>query len=198
MGHFFKEVLDKVISALSLIILFPLMIILGIMVTFSSAGPVIFKQQRVGKNGRLFNIFKFRTMYHHISKNSFSIKGDPRITPVGSFLRKWKMDELPELWNVLKGDMSLVGPRPYIPEMASRLTENEKKVLKFKPGMTGPASLKYINEEEILADVEDPVRYNNEVIFPDKVKINLDYFDNWNFGKDIRILWYTLIRKQVE
>jgi lipopolysaccharide/colanic/teichoic acid biosynthesis glycosyltransferase len=196
MSPFLKQVFDTFISVLSLIISFPLMILIGIAVRIGSRGPVIFRQKRVGQRGRMFFIYKFRTMYHGIPKQPISVKGDPGITPIGAFLRKWKLDELPELWNVLIGDMSLVGPRPLVPRLSERLINEEKRILQVKPGMTGPASLKYINEEEILAGVDDPAKYNSEVIFPDKVKINLEYLDHWTFRKDIMIIWYTLIRKR--
>lgn len=198
MNPLLKQIFDKCISALSLVILLPVMVILGLLVRVSSPGPIIFKQQRVGKRGRLFYIFKFRTMFHELPKQPFSVKGDPGITKVGAFLRKWKLDELPELWNVLIGDMSLVGPRPFVPNLSDKLSDEEKRILQIRPGMTGPATLKYINEEEILATVEDPEKYNNEVIFPDKVKINLEYYENWNFGKDLRVLWFTLLRKRMK
>ncbi len=192
-----KEIFDKLFSAISLILLFPAMIIIGILVKTSSRGPVIFKQERVGKNRRIFQIYKFRTMYHTSPGKKPPLKGDPRITPFGAFLRKWKLDELPELWNILKGDMSFVGPRPYVPRMAEKLVGDHARILHWKPGITGPATLKYINEEELLSKVDDPDQYNNEVIFPDKVRINLEYLDHWNFAGDMRILWYTLIRKRI-
>lgn len=129
------------------------------------------------------------------SGSSVTVKSDPRITPVGSFLRKWKLDELPELWNVLIGDMSFVGPRPDIPGFADKLKGNDKLILNLKPGITGPASLKYIKEEEILAEVDDPVKYNDEVIYPDKVKINLRYVQRRNFWLDLKIIFFTIIRK---
>jgi lipopolysaccharide/colanic/teichoic acid biosynthesis glycosyltransferase len=197
MNKLMKELFDKLFSAISLILCLPVMIIIGLFVKLSSRGPIIFRQERVGQNGRVFNIYKFRTMYHDRSTQGIPVKGDPRITPFGTFLRKWKLDELPELWNVLIGDMSFVGPRPFVQRMAEKLTGDDARILHWKPGVTGPASLKYINEEEILSTVDDPDRYNNEVIFPDKVKINLEYLDHWNFARDMKILWYTLIRKRM-
>lgn len=129
--------------------------------------------------------------------NSISVKGEPRITTIGSYLRKYKLDELPELWNVLKGDMSLVGPRPDIPEYAGSLAGEERKILELRPGLTGPASLKYVNEEELLASVTDPKKYNDEVIWPDKVRINLDYCYNRSFFGDISIILRTILRKAI-
>lgn len=197
MNNLSKEIFDKIVSAVSLILCLPLMIILGFLVKATSRGPIIFKQQRVGKDRKMFSIYKFRTMYHESPKQVVSVKGDPRITLIGGFLRKWKFDELPELWNIFIGDMSFVGPRPYVPHLAEKLLGEDVRILRLKPGMTGPATLKYINEEEILSKVDDPVKFNNEVIFPDKVKINLEYLDNWNFKGDIRIIWHTLLRKRI-
>lgn len=128
--------------------------------------------------------------------NTVSIKGENRITPLGSELRKYKLDELPELWNVLKGDMSLVGPRPDLPEYANKLTGEERKILELRPGITGPATLKYANEEELLASVSDPQRYNDEVLWPDKVRINLHYYYNKSLSGDIVIILETLGRNQ--
>jgi lipopolysaccharide/colanic/teichoic acid biosynthesis glycosyltransferase len=124
--------------------------------------------------------------------------GDSRITVSGRWLRRYKIDELPQLWNVLKGDMSLVGPRPDVEGYADRLEGDERIVLSVRPGITGPASLKYRNEEEILASVDDPVRYNDEVIWPDKVKMNMEYIREWSFGKDIGYIVATVTGREVE
>jgi lipopolysaccharide/colanic/teichoic acid biosynthesis glycosyltransferase len=134
-------------------------------------------------------------MYTNHIGNSISIAGETRITKIGAFLRKYKLDELPELWNVLIGNMSIVGPRPDVPGFSDKLTGEKRKILLMKPGITGPASLKYANEEKILAGVADPIRYNEEVIFPDKVKINLDYLNNYSFPLDIKIIIKTIVRK---
>jgi len=122
------------------------------------------------------------------------VNGDDRVTHLGRLLRRYKLDELPELWNVLKGEMSLVGPRPDVPGYADRLAGSDREVLRLKPGITGPATLKYANEEHILAAAPDPKRFNDEVIFPDKVRINLEYMRNWSLVEDIRILWRTVFR----
>ncbi len=127
--------------------------------------------------------------------SSISVAGERRITPLGAKLRKYKLDELPELWNVLKGEMSFVGPRPDVPGYADRLQGQDRDILKLKPGITGPASIKYKNEEELLSKQEDPVKYNDEVIFPDKVRINLDYLYNWSFRKDIVYIYQTIFDK---
>ena len=121
-------------------------------------------------------------------------KNDIRITKWGHFFRRTKLDELPSLWNVLKGDMSLVGPRPDVPGYADKLTGDNRRILQLRPGITGPATLKYANEEQLLANVDDPVKYNDEVIFPDKVRINLEYLDNWSLWLDIKIIIRTIFR----
>jgi lipopolysaccharide/colanic/teichoic acid biosynthesis glycosyltransferase len=125
--------------------------------------------------------------------STISVKGEDRITPLGAKLRKYKLDELPELWNVVRGDMSLVGPRPDMPEYLSQLAGEEKRILELRPGITGPASLKYAREEELLAGVDDPAKYNDEIIWPDKVRINLDYYYNRSFLGDIRIIFKTIL-----
>lgn len=125
---------------------------------------------------------------------SITVKDDRRITAIGKFLRRWKLDELPTLWNVLKGDMSFVGPRPDVPGYADKLEFNDRRILNLRPGITGPATLKYSNEEQFLAEVDNPKKYNDEVIFPDKVKINLEYMDNLNLWMDIKIIFKTIFR----
>ena len=154
-------------------------------------GPVFFRQLRVGRNGRLFKIYKFRTMVSEHSGSTISVAGESRITPMGEVLRKYKIDELPALLNVLKGEMSFVGPRPDVPGYADSLIGEDRLILKLRPGITGPASLKYSNEEEVLTKVEDPQKYNDEVIFPDKVRINLHYYYNRTFFGDIKIILNT-------
>lgn len=128
--------------------------------------------------------------------NTITTKRDPRITRVGAFLRKWKLDELPELFNVLAGDMSFVGPRPDVAGYADQLSGEDRKILLLRPGITGWATLKYLDEEELLSNVENPQDYNDQVIFPDKVKINRLYFEHFSFGTDLLILYHTLIRKK--
>ena len=160
-------------------------------------GPVIFRQQRVGKNGQLFIMYKFRTMSINHSGSSISVKGEDRITPLGAMLRKYKLDELPELWNVLKGDMSFVGPRPDVQGYADNLNEEDKIILSFRPGITSPASLKYRNEEEILAKQKNPQEYNDTIIFPDKVRINKKYIENQSFFTDLQIIFCTLLGKNI-
>ena len=195
---FLKSLFDRGASLFGLIFLFPVLIIVSILIRIKMpGGAVIFKQKRVGQHGRLFTMYKFRSMTVAHSGSSVSVKGESRITPLGAVLRKYKLDELPELWNVLIGDMSLVGPRPDVPGYADRLEGEDRRMLLLKPGITGPASLKYRNEEELLAEQENPQRYNDEVPFPDKVRINIEYLDNWSFGKDIKIIVYTLLGKDL-
>ncbi len=193
----FKVLFDRVFAFLGIIILSPLIFFLVIIISIKmSEGSVFFKQKRVGQSGKIFTMYKFRSMLVVHSGSSISIAGENRITQLGAKLRKYKLDELPELWNVLKGDMSFVGPRPDVPGYADKLIGNSRRMLLLKPGITGPSSLKYINEEELLAAVDDPYRYNNDVIFPDKVRINLLYLDNWSMSLDIKIIWHTIIRKK--
>lgn len=158
-------------------------------------GPVFFRQKRAGRYGNPFTMIKFRTMTINHGGNTISVKGENRILPLGARLRKYKLDELPELWNVLKGDMSFVGPRPDMPEYANRLTGEDRYILELRPGITGPATVKYADEEEILAGVTDPQRYNDEVLWPDKVRINLEYYNNRSFMGDILIIFRTVFRK---
>ncbi len=195
---FFKLVFDRGASLFGLIFLFPVLLVIALLIRIKmSGGPIIFKQQRVGQYGRLFTMYKFRSMMVNHSGSSISIQGESRITPLGAKLRKYKLDELPELWNVLIGDMSFVGPRPDVPGYADKLEGENRRVLLLKPGITGPASLKYRNEEELLAQQEDPQKYNDEVLFPDKVRINIEYLDHWSFWNDIKIIIYTIFGKDL-
>jgi lipopolysaccharide/colanic/teichoic acid biosynthesis glycosyltransferase len=155
-------------------------------------GPVFFLQKRAGRHGKLFTICKFRTMKINHDGNTITVKGENRITPFGAYLRKNKLDELPELWNVLKGEMSFVGPRPDMPEYTERLIGDEKLILELRPGITGPATLKYSNEEELLAFVQYPQKYNDEILWPDKVKLNLTYCHNRSFFGDIFLIFHTI------
>lgn len=190
-----KRLFDFVASLFGLIFLFPLFLAIALLIKISSKGPILFRQKRVGKNGEIFTLVKFRSMkIVQQTTTTVSVKGDKRITTVGAFLRRFKLDELPELWNVLVGEMSLVGPRPDVPGFADLLEGGDRLVLKLRPGITGPASLKYANEEEMLAKVEHPEQYNKEVIFPDKVRINLDYYHRQNIWLDLKIIFATIFR----
>ena len=190
-----KRLFDFLASLFGLIILSPIFLLISLIIKITSKGPILFRQKRVGKNGEIFTLVKFRSMkIVQQTTTTVSVKGDKRITTVGAFLRRFKLDELPELWNVLVGEMSLVGPRPDVPGFADLLEENDRLVLKLRPGITGPASLKYANEEEMLAKVEHPEQYNKEVIFPDKVRINLDYYHRQNIWLDLKIIFATIFR----
>lgn len=190
---------DRTVAAIGLLCLWPVLAVVAVLIRVKMpGGPVLFTQKRVGRNGRLFTMYKFRSMTVGHSGSSVSVAGESRITPLGAKLRKYKLDELPELWNVMIGDMSFVGPRPDVPGYADKLQGNDRDILKLRPGITGPASLKYRNEEEILATVDNPQRYNDEVIFPDKVRINLYYLHNYSFLTDIKMIFCTVLGKQMK
>ena len=193
-----KILFDKVASFFGLILLWPVLIIVAILIKIKMPdGNILFKQKRVGQGGRIFTMVKFRTMVVNHSGSSVSVAGESRITPLGKTLRKYKLDELPELWNVLKGDMSFVGPRPDVPGYTDKLEGDNKRILELKPGITGPASLKYRNEEEILAKQEKPQEYNDNIIYPDKIKINLYYLDHYSFFTDLKIILCTVFGRRM-
>jgi len=190
-----KRIFDLFFSSFFLIILFPIFLLISLLVKLSSKGPVFFIQKRIGRYGQHFNMIKFRSMLDKLEdKNSVTCIGDYRITKFGKFLRKYKLDELPELVNVIIGDMSLVGPRPDVPGYADKLKNEDRLILNLRPGITGPATLKYSNEEKILSHQKNPTKYNDEVIYPDKVKINLDYYYNNSIWLDIKIIFATVFR----
>jgi lipopolysaccharide/colanic/teichoic acid biosynthesis glycosyltransferase len=192
MNRIAKYLFDRVFGLIGLVVLLPVLVSVGMVILLRDGWPVFFIQRRVGRNGRLFRMVKFRTMQRNDGRNTVSVKGDSRITVTGAFLRRYKLDELPELWNVLIGQMSFVGPRPDVPGYADKLQGEDRKILRLRPGITGPATLRYANEEELLTKVEDPQRYNDEVIFPDKVRINLAYYQKNSLAGDIRIIIQTL------
>jgi len=188
-----KRLFDIIFSILGLIILLPVFIIVSILIKVDSSGPIFFLQERVGLHGKYFKIIKFRSM--KVNQNdslTVTLKNDKRITRIGRKLRKYKIDEIPELINVLIGDMSFVGPRPDVPGYTDLLKGNERNILKLRPGITSSASIKYSNEEQLLLEQEDPIAYNNDVIFPDKVKMNLNYYENNNIWIDIKIIFATV------
>ena len=188
-----KWLFDRVVAFVGLCFLWPVLLVVWMLIHVKMpGGPAIFTQKRVGKDGKLFTMYKFRSMTVGHGGSSVSVAGESRITPLGAKLRKYKLDELPELWNVLIGDMSFVGPRPDVPGYADKLEGEDRLILKLRPGITGPASLKYKNEEEILAKVEDPQIYNDEVIYPDKVKINLEYYYHHSLVGDIKLIIQTV------
>lgn len=189
-----KAIFDRIAGIAGILLLWPVMLVIGILIAVRMpGGPVLFRQRRVGRGGELFTLVKFRTMVPAHDGGSVSVAGQSRITPLGAALRRLKLDELPELWNVACGDMSLVGPRPDVPGYADRLEGDDRRVLDLRPGITGPATLKYRNEEELLACCENPREYNDRVIFPDKVRINLRYLETRSFGGDLLIIMQTVL-----
>lgn len=188
-----KYLFDRFMALLGLLIVWPVLLIVALLIAVKMPGsPVLFKQQRVGRNGRLFTMYKFRSMIPNHGGSSISVAGEARITPLGAILRQYKLDELPELWNVLIGDMSFVGPRPDVPGYADCLQGEDKIILSLRPGITGPASLKYRDEEELLSKIENPQDYNDTVIFPDKVRMNRYYAEHYSFVKDIQMIFCTI------
>lgn len=196
---FLKWIFDRLMALIGLLILWPVLLVVAILIKVKMpGGPVIFTQMRVGRNGRLFTMYKFRSMTVGHGGSSVSVAGESRITPLGATLRHYKLDELPELWNVLIGDMSFVGPRPDVPGYADQLKGKDREVLKLRPGITGPASLKYRDEEDLLAKQSDPQKYNDEMIFPDKVRINLYYLHHYSFIKDIEMIICTVLGRRMK
>ena len=228
-----KWIFDRLVSLIGLLFLWPVLMIVAILVKIKMpGGPAFFVQKRVGKDGRLFDCHKFRTMTVRPTPNpslskegnsqnwsTVSVAGDSRITPFGATLRHWKLDELPGLWDVLIGNMSFVGPRPDVPGYADKLVGEDRDVLKLRPGITGPATLKYRLEDEMLADVrrlmsvgrclpqeqidkmsdqELAVWYNDNVIYPDKVRLNCYYYKHYSFIKDIQMIFCTVLGKKME
>ncbi len=187
-----KRLIDIILSFFGIIIFSPVFIVIAIIIKVTSDGSIFFVQKRVGQHAKIFKMFKFRTMLNNSDPNTVSVLGDERITPFGAILRKYKLDELPELINVLLGDMSFVGPRPDVPGYADLLTGDDRNILKLRPGITGPASIKYSNEEEILSKKENPIEYNNNIIYPDKVRLNLEYYYNNSIWVDIKIIFTTI------
>lgn len=191
-----KRIFDIVLSSVGLVLVAIPMLILSIAIMIFSKGPIFFTQSRVGLNGKIFKCIKFRTMYIDSEKyGTITTKRDSRITPIGKIMRRYKLDELPQLFNVLIGDMSFVGPRPDVVGYADTLKEDDKIILSIRPGITGPATLKYANEEYILSKEMDPIKYNDEVIYPDKVNINKHYIYNYKFSKDVMYILWTLFPK---
>lgn len=195
-----KWIFDRFVSLIGLLLLWPVLLIVAILVRVKmQGGPVIFKQKRVGRDGKLFTMYKFRSMtVAGEGKTSIASAEPARITPLGAKLRKYKLDELPELWNVLIGNMSFVGPRPDVPGYADLLQGKDRKVLLLRPGITGPASLKYRDEEDLLSQKSNPQKYNDDVIFPDKVRINIYYLDHYSFINDIKMIVCTVLGKRMK
>ena len=196
-----KWLFDRLVSLIGMICLCWLYVIVAILIKVKMpGGPVLFKQKRVGRGGKLFTVHKFRSMTARRVTDAFTgvaAAETARITPLGEKLRRYKLDELPELWDVFIGNMSFVGPRPDVPGYADKLQGEDRNILKLRPGITGPASLKYRDEEELLASVEDPIRYNDEVIYPDKVRLNLYYYNHYSFWTDIKMIFATVLGKRI-
>ena len=235
-----KYIFDRLVALVGLLFLWPVLLVVTILVKVKMpGGPAFFVQKRVGKDGKLFNCHKFRTMTVKHNGSTVSVAGDSRITPLGAKLRHYKLDELPGLWDVLRGKMSFVGPRPDVPGYADKLTGDDRDVLKLRPGITGPATLKYRLEDEMIAewvaqirshtestkstekvapgskseenridnlpenidkmsDQELAVWYNDNVIYPDKVRINCYYYQHYSFIKDIQMILCTVLGKKME
>ncbi len=208
-----KWLFDRVVSFIGLLFLWPVLVIVAILVKVKMpGGPALFIQERVGKGGKLFKCHKFRTMTVNHNGSTVSVAGDSRITPLGAKLRHYKLDELPGLWDVLVGDMSFVGPRPDVSGYADKLVGDDRDVLKLRPGITGPATLKYRLEDEMISEYvaqkqkegdsrpmqEIAIEYNDNVIFPDKVRLNCYYYRNYSFIKDIKMIFCTVLGKHMK
>ena len=210
---FIKWLFDRLVSLIGLLVLWPVLLVVAILIKVKMpGGPASFVQKRVGKGGKLFKCHKFRTMTVKHNGSSVSVAGDSRITPLGAKLRHYKLDELPGLWDVLIGNMSFVGPRPDVPGYADKLQGDDRDVLKLRPGITGPATLKYRLEDEMIAEYvskkqaegdnrdaqEIAVEYNDNVIYPDKVRINCYYYRHYSFVKDIQMIFCTVLGKHMK
>lgn len=188
-----KRVFDFALSLLGLLLLWPIILGCVIIARLDTGLSGLFMQSRVGQFGKLIQTKKIRTMRSVPNMDStVTVAGDSRITAIGAKMRSWKLDELPQLWNVLVGDMSFVGPRPDVPGYADALSGDDRELLLLKPGITGPATIKYRNEEEFLSDAPDAQIFNDTVVYPDKVKINLDYMRNWSLSNDVKYILMTL------
>jgi lipopolysaccharide/colanic/teichoic acid biosynthesis glycosyltransferase len=191
---FSKRTFDVCVSLCGLLAFSVVIFICWLISSITTASNGFFIQKRIGKNGVHFSVIKIRTMYQSSSSVSMiTTVNDPRITKAGAIMRRYKLDELPQLWNVLIGDMSFVGPRPDVPGFADELKGEYRQILDIRPGITGPASIKYSKEEVLLATVEDPIYYNRNVIWPDKVKINIKYIQEWSFIGDIKYIFKLIV-----
>lgn len=208
-----KWIFDRLAALIGLLFLWPVLLVVAIMIKVKMpGGPVFFVQKRVGRGGKLFSCHKFRTMTVNHNGSTVSVAGDSRITSFGATLRHYKLDELPELWDVLIGNMSFVGPRPDVPGYADKLQGDDRDVLKLRPGITGPATLKYRLEDEMISEYvvkkqtngdtrsiqEIAIEYNDKVIYPDKVRLNCYYYRHYSFWKDIEIIFATILGFKVK
>jgi lipopolysaccharide/colanic/teichoic acid biosynthesis glycosyltransferase len=192
---YIKRILDFTLSLLGLIVLFPVFVIIAILIKAEDGGSIFFRQTRVGQNGKFFKIYKFRTMVENAEKLGAQVtkEDDPRITKVGRFLRKYKLDELPQLINVLKGEMSLVGPRPEVPKYVNAYREEYKEILKVKPGITDYAAIEFIDEEKLLKGADNPEKVYLEKILPKKIVYYKKYLNEIGFLTDLKLIFKTLM-----
>jgi lipopolysaccharide/colanic/teichoic acid biosynthesis glycosyltransferase len=186
-----KRSFDLVSAVLGLIFLWPVILVTWIIARRDTGASGFFRQDRIGQSGKQFRIVKLRTM-RDVGGTTVTTAADSRITKWGSRFRRWKLDEVPQLWNVLLGQMSIVGPRPDVPGYLDQLGGDDARLLQLRPGVTGPATLKYRDEEYLLASQADPEAYNAKVIWPEKVRINLEYNDNWTLKRDLSIILETV------
>jgi len=186
-----RQILDRCLAVLALLVLSPLLLLIGAAVVLDSGWPVFFGHNRVGCHGKLFRLLKFRTMRQGQAGPSITTSGDSRITRSGKFLRKFKLDELPQFWNVVRGEMSLVGPRPEVPEFVDMNNPMWNSILKFRPGITDPASITYRNEELLLATSSDPIRFYEESVLPAKLALNLAYLRKRSLWLDLKVIGQT-------
>lgn len=190
-----KRCFDLLLAILGISVTWWIILLASIAASIDTRSNGFYTQARVGRHGKLFRVIKIKTMRPVENvETTITQRNDPRITRLGALLRKTKIDELPQLWNVLVGHMSFVGPRPDVQGFADRLEGEERAMLTIRPGITGPATLKYHNEEALLASVDNPEQYNAEVIWPDKVRINLEYIRQWSLKKDIAYIWKTVFK----
>ena len=188
-----KRLFDFAAALAGLVVLSPLMLVLAVLVRATSPGPALFIQERVGRQGRIFRCAKFRTMGAGAqAQGTVTTAADARVTPLGRWLRRWKLDELPQLWNVLAGRMSFVGPRPDVPGYADRLQGDDRRILELRPGITGPATLLFRDEERLLALAKNPQAFNDAVVYPEKVRLNREYLEAGNFWRDLGYVFATV------
>ena len=189
-----KRALDVTASAIGLVLLAPLFVLVAVLVALDSPGPVFFRQTRMGQGFQPFHIYKFRSMSHQVASQgpSVTVTGDARITRVGHWLRRTKIDELPQLYNVLRGDMSLVGPRPEVPVYVDLYRKGYARVLQVRPGITDPASLRFRNEAELLSAASDPEHEYRHRILPEKLRVSAEYAEHWTLRSDIVLIWRTV------
>jgi lipopolysaccharide/colanic/teichoic acid biosynthesis glycosyltransferase len=187
-----RSLFDRVAAALGLVALAPVLVAVGIAVVIEDGWPWWFAQERIGRSGRPFRLLKFRSMRRANSGSLITARGDSRITRVGAVIRKYKLDELPQLWNVLKGEMDLIGPRPEVARYVEMNDPLWRGVLQVRPGITDLATLVYRNEEEILAQAEDPEQYYRQVVLPEKLRLNLEYQEKRSLLRDLRLIFLTL------